>query len=147
MERTFAQDTISDGPQYAVQYLVNNDNYQGPYVGNNNNGNGLTSIETPDARTIIFHLKQPVADFSSTVAFPAFGPVEASRDTKDAYDNHPVSSGPYKIETYERGNLITLVRNPNWDRRTDPNRPALPDKIVNYLNIDVNTLIQRMVAN
>jgi peptide/nickel transport system substrate-binding protein len=147
IERTFAQDTISDGPQYAIQYLVNNDNYQGPYVGNNNNGHGLTSIETPDDRTIVFHLKQPVSDFSSTVAFPAFGPVEASKDTRDAYDNHPVASGPYKIERYDRGTQITLVRNPNWSRRTDPNRAALPDRIVNTLNIDLTTLTQRLVSD
>ncbi|MFL6072856.1 MAG: ABC transporter substrate-binding protein [Mycobacteriales bacterium] len=147
VERTFAQDTISDGPQYAVQYLVNNDNYQGPYVGNNNNGHGLTSIETPDDRTIIFHLKQPVSDFSSTVAFPAFGPVEASKDAKDGYDNHPVASGPYKIQSYDRGTQITLVRNPYWSRKTDLNRPALPDRIVDYLNLDLTTLTQRLIAD
>ena len=40
-----------------------------------------------------------------------------------------ISSGPYKFEQYELGKSFTLVRNPNWDPATDPNRKALPDTI------------------
>ena len=40
-----------------------------------------------------------------------------------------VSTGPYMFETNDLGKSFTLVRNPNWDPATDPNRKALPDKI------------------
>ena len=55
-------------------------------------------------------------------------PVPQAKDTGAKYKEHVVSSGPYKFETYEAGKGFTLVRNPNWDPATDPNRKALPDK-------------------
>ena len=50
-----------------------------------------------------------------------------AKDTGVKYKEHVVSSGPYMFESYESGKGFKLVRNPNWDPATDPNRKALPD--------------------
>ena len=41
---------------------------------------------------------------------------------------------------------FTLVRNPNWDAATDPNRAALPDEIDVKLNMDPNDVDNRLLA-
>ena len=65
--------------------------------------------------------------------------VPKDADTKEAYGNRPVASGPYKIENYELGTALSLVRNENWDPTTDPNRPAYPDRF----QIELNTATAR----
>jgi peptide/nickel transport system substrate-binding protein len=131
---------IDSGPQYAKQYLVGGTEYSGPY-----SGKDLASIETPDAKTIIFHLKSAHGDFPYTVSLPTFAPVPKAKDTKVNYDNHPVSSGPYKIDTYVRGKSMTLSRNTNWGQ--DTVRKALPDTIRVTMGLDANVIDQRLIAS
>jgi peptide/nickel transport system substrate-binding protein len=60
---------------------------------------------------------------------PTAGPVPATKDTGEKYGAKPVSSGPYKFQSYEAGKKAVLVRNANWDPVTDTVRKALPDEI------------------
>ena len=55
-----------------------------------------------------------------------------------------VSTGPYKFETNDLGKSFTLVRNPNWDPATDPNRKALPDRIEVTLNVNADDIDNRL---
>jgi peptide/nickel transport system substrate-binding protein len=131
---------IDSGPQYAKQYLVGGTDYTGPY-----SGKELDSIETPDAKTIIFHLKASHGDFPYTVSLPTFAPVPKAKDTKVNYDNHPFSSGPYKIDTYVRGKSMTLSRNTNWGQ--DTVRKAFPDTIKVTMGLDANVIDQRLITS
>lgn len=131
---------IDSGPQYAKQYLVGGTEYAGPY-----DGKELDSIETPDAKTIIFHLKAPHGDFPYTVSLPTFSPVPKAKDTKVNYDNRPISSGPYKIDSYVRGKSMTLSRNTNWGQ--DDVRKALPDTIKVTMGLDPNIVDQRIIRS
>lgn len=124
VERSFAPD-LAGGPDYAQRYLAGTEGYTGPL-----DGKHLDSIRTPDDRTVIFALRRPVAEFSSTVTLPTFSPVPASREKGVQYDLRPFSSGPYRIESYARGKKLVLVRNTHWDVATDPVRKAYPDRIV-----------------
>jgi len=144
VERTFS-DLLPEGPQYARQYLAGTDDYKGPYVGDNNGGKGLESIQTPDDKTIVFTLKQPVGDFSYTVALPVFSPVPKAKDTKEQYDNRVFSSGPYKIDTYQRGKSLKLVRNDQWS--ADDVRGAYPDTITATMGVDPSVIDQRIIAD
>jgi peptide/nickel transport system substrate-binding protein len=74
-------------------------------------------------------------------------PVPRSKDTGSQYDNHPVSSGPYQIESYTRGKQMVLVRNKYWSRKTDRVRGAYPDKIVVHIGVDPAVLDRRMIAD
>jgi peptide/nickel transport system substrate-binding protein len=131
---------IDAGPQYAKQYLVGGTDYAGPY-----SGKELASIETPDDKTIIFKLKASHGDFGYTVSLPTFSPVPAAKDTKVNYDNHVVSSGPYKIDSYARGKSMLLSRNTNWGQ--DTVRAALPDVIKVQMGLDPGVIDQRILAS
>ncbi|WP_350281529.1 ABC transporter substrate-binding protein [Kribbella sp. HUAS MG21] len=144
-ERSFAAD-MAEGAPYAHEYL-DCPGYKGPYVANNNGGKGCTAIEVPDEKTIVFKLNRAVASFDGTASMKVFSPVPKAKDTRTKYDNHPVSSGPYKIESYTRKKSLTLVRNEHWDQKTDPLRNALPDKFVFKFGDAEATVDQRLIAN
>jgi peptide/nickel transport system substrate-binding protein len=145
VERSFSAD-LAEGAPYAKQYL-DCPGYKGPYTGGNNGGKGCTAIEVPDDKTIIFKLNQPVATFEGTASMKTFSPVPQAKDTKTAYDNHPISTGPYKIETYTRKKTLVLVRNDQWDPKSDPLRTGLPDKFIFKFGDDPATVDQRLFAN
>ncbi|MEW2577375.1 ABC transporter substrate-binding protein [Streptomyces syringium] len=121
----------TDGPLYIPQWLSGDGNDfrkalpDGPY-----NGKHLPSsvLDTPDDKTIIFHFRQPHADTPFATAMPNIGAVKQAKDTKQKYDNAPFSSGPYKVGTYKVGKSLTLVKNENWDPKTDPIRHQYADR-------------------
>ena len=69
-----------------------------------------------------------------------------AKDTGTKYKEHVVSTGPYMFETNEPGKSFTLVRNPNWDPATDPNRKALPDRIEVQLNVNADDIDNRLLS-
>jgi len=136
ISRTFAADDgITAGPTYAVDYLNIPRNssggsvYNGPYK-KKGQAEYDKAVECPAANKIVFHLRHPVADFDETVTLPAFAAVRQDKDTGAKMDFTPFSDGPYMLQgkwTASRGG--TLVRNPNWVPSTDNVRKAYPDQI------------------
>ncbi|MFI6937677.1 ABC transporter substrate-binding protein [Streptomyces sp. NPDC050418] len=141
VERSFATE-LTSGPDYAKRYLAGTEGYTGPLKGEH-----LDSVKTPDDHTIVFELNQPVHEFGSTVTLPTFSPVPASKETGVKYDNHPFSSGPYKIESYEREKKLVLVRNEHWDPATDEVRKAYPDKFVMVMGLKGTQIDDRLIAS
>ncbi|MFJ9342848.1 ABC transporter substrate-binding protein [Streptomyces sp. NPDC101733] len=140
VERSFAPD-LTGGPDYAAQYLAGAEGYKGPLQGKH-----LDSVRTPDERTIVFELKRPVAEFSATATLPTFAPVPQSREKGAQYDARPFSSGPYKIETYDRDKKLVLVRNEHWDPKTDTVRKAYPDRFVVVMGLKGGQIDDRIIA-
>ncbi|MFF1398215.1 ABC transporter substrate-binding protein [Streptomyces sp. NPDC058287] len=141
VERTYARDVYTQAPQELNSALAD-DGYKGPYAGGD-----FKAIDTPDDHTVVFHLKQPFAEFPALVSRSNTAPVPKDKDTKLDYTNHPVSSGPYKIKSYDRGRSMKLVRNDQWDPATDPNRPALPDTFTFTLSTAQATISQQLLAD
>ncbi|MFJ7625576.1 ABC transporter substrate-binding protein [Streptomyces sp. NPDC097595] len=134
----FAPEALSNGPTYFKAYLEGGDKYKGPYK--DKSTEGLKSIETPDKYTIVFHLNKPFADMDYLAAFSQTAPVQQKADTGASYVQKMVSSGPYKFSAYDESKGATLVRNPEWDSKTDPIRKALPDKIQLKFNVNPTTV-------
>ncbi|WP_190248729.1 ABC transporter substrate-binding protein [Dactylosporangium sucinum] len=145
VERSFSS-LFSVAQPYAKTYLAGTDAYTGPFVGGNNGGKGLASVECVDQRNIKFRLSQSVGDFGYTVAMSVFAPVPAKQDTKDQYDKRPFSNGPYKLQEATDQQLV-YVRNSYWDRKTDSVRKAYPDKIVIEANGDLATVTSNLIQN
>ena len=165
VSRTFANDIINQGPTYAVAYLdipanpvtdksdpnsVYLSAYYGPY-----NGTGQDLFDkavscSADNKTITFHLKQPVADFNYTVTL-GFSPVPKAADTGESYGvaAPPMSSGPYKIDSYTTGNggKMLMSRNENWDAASDPYRHPYPDNWEVDFGIDPKVIDQRLIQS
>ncbi|GHJ93955.1 ABC transporter substrate-binding protein [Streptomyces sp. NE5-10] len=141
VERSFSPD-LPGGPDYAARYLAGAEGYQGPAQGKH-----LDSVKTPDARTIVFELHKPFAEFPFAATLPTFAPVPPAQDKGAQYDNRPFSSGPYKIESYARDKQMVLVRNPHWDPASDSVRKAYPDRIVVTMGLKGNQIDDRLVAS
>jgi peptide/nickel transport system substrate-binding protein len=157
--RTFATDVITGGPTYQIQYLdipTRDDGasaYPGPYA--------ATAAQqalydkavacSADGRTITFHLNKPIADFNYTVTL-GFSPVPKAADTGETYASStvlPVASGPYMMKSYTTGNggKMVLVRNPNWNRASDPFRTPYPDTWEVDFGVDPKVIDQRIMQS
>jgi len=153
VSRTFATDTIVDGPQYAVSMLdIPTDKegasvYKGPYVTKGNDTAAFDKAVVCEGNKITFNLNKPVGDFNYTVTLLSFSPVPKAADTGEKYDDKPISSGPYKISEYSKGSQLVLDRNESWDPETDTYRPAYPDKIVVKFGLEASVIDQRMIAD
>ncbi|MFF5335037.1 ABC transporter substrate-binding protein [Streptomyces sp. NPDC013181] len=141
----FAPEALSNGPTYFKAHLVGGDKYKGPYK--DKNPDGIASIETPDDHTIVFKLKDAFADFDYLATFSQTAPVPAAKDKGADYVKNIVSSGPYKFESYEEGRGATLVRNDQWDPKTDPIRPALPNKVTVRFKVKQETVDSNLIAD
>ncbi|MFD7235203.1 ABC transporter substrate-binding protein [Streptomyces syringium] len=125
VERSFAAELSGSAP-YLRDWLIGGDSYQGPYK----EKKGLDSIETPDAKTLVFKLRKSVGDFPYFATSTQFAPVPKAKDTGVKYAEHPVSSGPYKVvKNVGDGEQMVLERNTHWSEETDKERHAYPDRI------------------
>ncbi|WP_369213176.1 ABC transporter substrate-binding protein [Streptomyces flavofungini] len=144
IERSFAAE-LSGGAPYLRDWLIGGDKYQGPYK--DRSGKGLASIETPDARTIVFHLNKPEGEFPYLATQTQFTPVPKAKDKGTKYEEHPLSSGPYKVvENVNDGERLRLERNPHWSAATDAERKAYPDRIDVRSGLDSSVINQRLAA-
>jgi peptide/nickel transport system substrate-binding protein len=145
IQRIWAQDVISGGPQYLRQVLDPKGEYPGPYKDTSPDRLGLRAIATPDDRTIVFTLASPNGDFEQMLAMPAGSPVKREQDKGAKYQLRPFSSGPYKFASYQPKKSIVLVRNDKWQKASDPIRPALPDKITVTINSNIEAIDELLI--
>jgi peptide/nickel transport system substrate-binding protein len=143
IERSFAPE-LSGGAPYLRDWLVGAADYQGPYK----DKKGLAAIETPDSRTIVFHLDKSEGEFPYLATQTQFTPVPKAKDKGTKYEKHPVSSGPYKVvENQNDGERLVLERNRYWSASTDAERRAYPDKIDVRSGLDSSVINQRLSAS
>ena len=119
----------------------------------------ISGIETPDDQTIVFKLKTAEAPLvSQALVMPITVPVPkevASKydtSTPSKFDQYQTFTGPYmvkhdpttgKVTGRVPGKSIDIVRNPNWDPKTDY-RPAYLDEIkIEEGNDDLATAARR----
>lgn len=137
IERTFTENVPGPYPQYY-------DFIKGAPDGLKGSKPDIAGIETPDPYTVKFTLDAPRGEVfvqSMTLPYTAPVPEEYAKafDAKSPseYDNNVTATGPYMFQNDAKGKIegigwdktksITLVRNPNWDAKTDF-RPAYVDK-------------------
>jgi peptide/nickel transport system substrate-binding protein len=122
----------------------------------------IKGIQTPGRYTLVFKLKHPSGVFIDALAQPLTAPVPAQyarrfdAQTVSSYGMHQVATGPYMIKNnaagsingvgYKPGQLIELVRNPNWSRKTSW-RPAYADKILFKQGFQDSTVLTRTILS
>ena len=126
----------------------------------------ISSVNSPDPLTVIFHLKEPRASFLWDMARPAIGIVPKGSATDVRL--HPVGSGPFRFVSMTTDEEVDLDRNPDYYGYTNGS-PAVaadgkpvehvrfrvvPDAVVRALELrkgsadigGVNSLIPDMVV-
>jgi peptide/nickel transport system substrate-binding protein len=108
-------------------------------------GGPMKGIETPNKHEIVFHLTEPkgqlVADalvLPLTAAVPKEYAEKFDKSKPSNYAAYEVATGPYMLKNNAAGKVLgigyipgksaTLVRNPNWNPKTDY-RPAYLNEI------------------
>jgi peptide/nickel transport system substrate-binding protein len=128
----------------------------------------ISGIDTPDNKTIVFHLTHSVPEFVNLIAMPATSPMpeEVAGCFLEAgeYGRYLVSSGPYMYEGsdaldasscdalrasgpiagFDPEDHAYFVRNPDYDASTDD--PAVRANNVDMITIDLNTNAQDIYA-
>lgn len=145
IERTFVPD-YTEGPTYIQEWLTGQVDfrkvYKGPY-----DGKSLDAISTPDDKTVVFKFKKPQPDMPFAASLPMTSPVKKSEDTKAKYDLKPFATGPYKISEHVVDKSLVLVRNKEWDPKTDPARHQYPDSYEFEFGPETLQQNQRLIAS
>jgi peptide/nickel transport system substrate-binding protein len=107
-------------------------------------------IVTTDPQKITFNLPQPFGEFDYVMTLLQTAPVERSVDFKDAgqtYGKKPISTGAYKILSYDPGKELKLVPNPAYNQVSDPNKMhvALAAVVDVQLGVDSSERDQRLL--
>lgn len=79
----------------------------------------VASVETPDAHTIVYKLKEPFGPFLhafevSSAPLVAKHIYEGTDFRKNPANDAPIGTGPFKFKEWKRGSNIELVRNENY---------------------------------
>ena len=146
-------EVTSEDVAYAIERGAN-PNVANPYIASyfkaiegepTASGGPMKGIETPNKYEIVFHLTEPkgqlVADalvLPLTAAVPKSYAEKFDKDKPSDYANYQVATGPYMLKNNAEGKVLgvgyvpgksaTLVRNPNWNAKTDY-RPAYLNEI------------------
>ena len=122
----------------------------------------IRGIQTPNRYTLVFHLRHPSGVFVTALGQPLTAPVpydyarKFDSQTVSTYGMHQVATGPYMIQSnasgsisgvgYKPGQLIELVRNPNWNPKTSW-RPAYADRVLFKEGFQDPTVQARMILS
>ncbi|MFE0728449.1 ABC transporter substrate-binding protein [Streptomyces antibioticus] len=147
IERLYSK-VIFDGPTFVQSWLSGPDYRKalpdGPYKGKHLPDSVL---ETPDAKTVIFKFDTPRPDLPQALAMAGYSLVPEKDDTKEKYDKAPKALGPYKIAEYKSGKTLKLVKNDQWDPKTDSVRHQYADGFNFSLTIDGASQTKRLIAD
>ncbi|MFC4465891.1 ABC transporter substrate-binding protein [Streptomyces xiangluensis] len=147
IERQYSK-VIFDGPTYVQTWLSGADYRKdlpdGPYKGKHLPDSVL---ETPDDETVIFHFSQARPDLPQALAMAGYAIVPEKQDTKEKYDKAPAALGPYKISEYKAGKSLKLVKNTNWDPKTDSVRHQYVEGYNFTTTIDQASQTKRLIAD
>jgi peptide/nickel transport system substrate-binding protein len=73
----------------------------------------VQNIETPDASTVIFHLKRPQPSLLLMLA-SGYTPIYAAHIPPAQYRTSCVGTGPYKLKEWRKGEFVEYVKNPDY---------------------------------
>ena len=141
--RSIDKETFPNGPTYFDDFLDLPEGYKGPYK---TQGRGHRLGDRDPGRP--HHRLPPEAAVRRLRLLGAScrRPCRCRRPRTPARSTRSTSSPPARTcsTTYEPGKSFTLVRNPNWDPATDPNRKALPDGYEVTLNVNADDIDNRL---
>ena len=110
--------------------LQDNAYYYGAVFGGFGDASNLTSVDAPDATTVVFNFKTPQSNFLVSQTLAVFGIQSPTALQNDKADTTPlkdnkyaqgqgesmVGTGPFTFKEWVTGDHVTVVKNPDyWD--------------------------------
>jgi len=145
ISRSMDSDTFPGGPgtEYSQTYFSGAGTYKGPYTDKGKAWDGVTV----DGMKITIKMAKPFPDMDYWGTFMAMGPVpEGNASKPPGYGLKPMSSGPYKVESFKPTQELVLVKNEQWDPKSDPARHQYADKYIFKFNADPEQTDQIMLS-
>jgi peptide/nickel transport system substrate-binding protein len=130
----------------------------------------ISGISTPNASTIVFNLTGPTGDFLYRMSMPATGPIPAEvakcfEGTAGRYGRDLVSTAGYMLKGidqvdisscskvqpasgFDGQTILDLVRNPNYDAKTDSKaaRGNYADEVQFIVNANADDIFSKIAA-
>jgi len=155
-----------DGGQYPFYYAV----IKGWNAYAAGKAKTISGIQTPNASTIVFHLTQPTGDFLRRMSMPATGPIP--QEVAKCFEGQPgkygldlISTAGYMIKGIDKldisscsgvkpvggfdgQTMLDLVRNPNYDPKTDTRaaRENFPDEVEFLVDASATDIYNKIEA-
>jgi peptide/nickel transport system substrate-binding protein len=107
----------------------------------------VARVDTPDAYTVVFHLKHRFAPFVATVFGESDGPfcilpahllARRASINDGPYNALPIGTGPFRVVRWLRGNRIELVRNDDYFL----GRPKLKSIVISFVPDENAEIVQ-----
>ncbi len=100
----------------------------------------ISKIGTPDPLTVTITTKTPYSPLPAVMAIFANSiiPNNYGGKTKDEFGKHPIGTGPFKLATWTKGQLIKIVRNPYYWEAGKPYLDSITFKLVPDANTRAN---------
>src|SRR5436190_1200488 len=73
----------------------------------------VQTIETPDANTVVFHLKRPQPSILMMLA-SGYSPIYAAHVPAASYRTGCIGTGPFKLKEWRKGEYVEYVKNPDY---------------------------------
>jgi peptide/nickel transport system substrate-binding protein len=77
----------------------------------------MKSASAPNPTTVVLSLRQPYPNIKAILAESGFAILPASaykNPSSSAYWDHPISAGPYEMQSWTGGNTAVMVANPHY---------------------------------
>ena len=102
----------------------------------------ITSVETPDPYTVVFHLSEPNSMLPGLLSHRAGAMVSPTAFENPDLDRAPVGAGPYRVVQYDPGNQIIMERfAEHWNTEAGG-----PDRIEYRIMLDARTRLNALLA-
>lgn len=101
----------------------------------------VEGLQAPDDRTLVVRLTRPFPQFLYVLAmhYAAAVPWEAVSHYGDAFGQHPVGTGPFRLASWERNYRVAYARNPMWTARDPEAAKNGLEGIVDFVMADAST--------
>ncbi len=106
----------------------------------------VRAADAPDAHTLVLHLTAPFAPLLTLVLAPQGFPIlpehvleKETNFNHIAFDEKPIGSGPYVVDSWSHGDRVTMHANPYYWK----GKPSIERLVVRFVN-DPNTAINML---
>lgn len=151
ISRSFARPFATEGLNYPLAYLDiprsadGASTYKGPAA---KDQTAFDKAVSCDGAKVTFRLSVPSADFNQIVSLPVFAPVKEATDKGPDGTYAILSNGPYQLDRdWDPSSGGTFVRNPKWDKGSDPIRKAIPSTIKYVEGVESQNAVRQVIED